>query len=215
MQYRPSAFRKEMKFFDNWYQWELQQDTWATTVVNYGVALGSSANQRIGSKINMKKVLIRMRMDFYDDTVGNTITWNNTEGNIAMCFRYVIVYDRQSNAGVPTFADVFAITPTGTSSVVIEPVSQFNNIDNKDRFTVLKDSRITLSQGMCPGGLISCIVPINKITKYQANSTTGQPSTMTTGCLVMFSTILKNNRANVGTNIAAITYNSRLRYYDN
>lgn len=96
------------------------------TVLN-STSQGTAETNRIGRKILMKSVMIRL---FVDQFQAGTTPANDY-------LRCALVYDRQPNAAAAVFSDVFqdvdaagAATTTSMSNV---------NISNADRFHVLRD----------------------------------------------------------------------------
>lgn len=92
-----------------------------------GIAQGPGNNQRIGNKIRMKA--LRMK--------GHII---NLATNVQTYGRLIVLYDRQPNGALPTYATAYQTRDSAgaaTNSAFSDP-----NFDNKDRFIVLKDMTI-------------------------------------------------------------------------
>jgi len=89
---------------------------------------GASACQRIGRRINMKSVLIRIQ-----PYQANSISAVATQEFI----RVALVYDSQVNGTAPAASDMFAMNLVATA-VVNSPWSPVN-LNNRDRFLVLKE----------------------------------------------------------------------------
>ncbi len=90
-------------------------------------ASGSGSDERVGRKVTVRSIQLHWGL----------VNDSNTTVATAELFpvRTMIVYDKQSNAGVPSYSDIVA-DQLGASD---EPWS-FRNLDNKDRFTILYDS---------------------------------------------------------------------------
>lgn len=84
-----------------------------------GVAQGSDFNNRIGRKITMKSITVRL------------VTFCSTL-SVSTLIRYFIVLDTQCNAAAATVTDVFSGTSPNMSTYIM-------NLNNRDRFKVLMD----------------------------------------------------------------------------
>lgn len=91
-------------------------DTGSFTLLN-GMAQGTSQSTRIGNKISMTSILLRLA------------AFNGEAGASAPIIRYLIVYDKQTNAATPAITDVL------TAATVLAPM----NLANRDRFVVLAE----------------------------------------------------------------------------
>ena len=89
----------------------------ATGVLLNGVAQGSDATARIGRKMVMKSLLLRWTWN-----LGSTSTGGSP-------VRVMVVYDKQTNAAAPAITDI----------LVADTFIGQNNLNNRDRFTVLCD----------------------------------------------------------------------------
>lgn len=99
----------------------------ATTTLLNGCVEGVDAVNRVGRRINMKSISLRM---------GITITEAPTTANPTY-IRYALVYDRQPNGAAPAYSDIFQnITLAGATS---SDAFSFPNPTNFDRFTILRD----------------------------------------------------------------------------
>lgn len=81
------------------------------------LAQGAGASQRIGRRIFLKSILIRYLVSFAATSAGS--------GSM----RFLMFYDKQANAAVPTVTDVLL------SDSFLSP----NNISNRDRFVTIAD----------------------------------------------------------------------------
>lgn len=76
-----------------------------------------AAGNRVGRLITMKSILIRGRVHIAPNMTG------------VACFRYAIIYDRESNGGIPAITDVFAE----------DAIWARNKLGNSWRFKILAD----------------------------------------------------------------------------
>lgn len=97
----------------------------APTLLN-GCIAGSQNYNRIGRKINNRSLQIR-------GFVFPTTPPNSTD---QIC-RMLVIYDRQSNGVSPTWANV--IQSQNISGTTSSAVTDMVNLDNRDRFVVLRD----------------------------------------------------------------------------
>jgi len=158
---RGAAVQGEMKYFDC----ELDETaiavcttTWVagtsldpTRTINLGSAsvntplclmaptVGAALNQRIGRKVKMFKVKIR---GILRTTRLNTLT-QALDGQV---LRYMLVMDKQTNAGQMTGAQLM-----NAATNALETISTFQNPNNFGRFRVLKDKYARQSQGQTTG----------------------------------------------------------------
>ena len=95
--------------------------TAAITLLN-GVATGTDYTARIGRKIRMKSLYMRIQISPVDQVTSDTFV------------RLLIVYDMQSNGTAPAITDVLN---TGST------VDHFN-LNNRDRFKILMDKCIPI-----------------------------------------------------------------------
>jgi len=90
-----------------------------------GIQTGTAFYNRIGSRVEMKNLQIK----------GNVEAGaNNNDGAL---LRFLIIYDRQPTGALPTVADILqdrsqagTSNTTGSSSI---------NLDNRDRFSIIRD----------------------------------------------------------------------------
>lgn len=87
-----------------------------------GIALGSENNNRIGRKVLLKSLYLRL---FISKVAG-------TAQNYSFPVRILIVYDRQTNGAAPALSDILS---SATGAAVESP----NNLNNVDRFYTCYD----------------------------------------------------------------------------
>lgn len=98
-------------------------DTTGSVTLLSGVATGTDLTDRIGRKIMLKSVQVR-------GTIMNTDS--NTSDQMA---RVMVVYDKQPTGTAP------AITAILTAA----RAEAFNNLDNRDRFSVIFDTKVAVA----------------------------------------------------------------------
>jgi len=109
----------EMKFVDTIVNTNVTHSvsTFGNGTLLNGLAVGSTASQRIGRKVTLKSLLIR-----YSFAVQNATTW-------ATPLRILVVYDKQANATAPAITDI----------LLTDNFNSQNNLSNRDRFVTLVD----------------------------------------------------------------------------
>lgn len=165
--------------------------TTATTLLLNAIQNGSGSTQRIGSKINLAGVQLKLAVEPINNSVKINERW-----------RFLIVYDKQP-AGSPVLADITGTRLFDASSGTLNDFTmQPLNPDNRDRFIVLYDKvvsprYVTWSAGPAPPGsnlvgdnqymFINKFVKIPSLpTIYGANgSPTPQVSDIKTGSLYL------------------------------
>jgi len=120
---RPSI--NEKKFFDVNDTTDVTT-TGTVTPLNI-IRLGSDDFNRVGRKLLVKSIQVRTRMALENTANGSTI-------------RMALVYDKQTNGALPAIADIW---DTGTAA---SPELAMNNLNNRDRFSILMDEVIQLDQ---------------------------------------------------------------------
>lgn len=181
------------------------------------IQVGSSMFNRIGRKIEMRS--LRFIGQYLTTNAGGPVTTVDPDYH-----RLAIVYDRQTNGALPTLSDMFQDTEqTGTNtSTSLSGV----NMNNRERFVVLMDKRITLPQGTATAGVLTNVFPndVNlpiKVdefrrlrgltTHYGADSSPAVIGDIRTGGLYIVS--FTNIQA-AGTEIFSMNWNVRLKYTD-
>lgn len=163
------------------------------TLIN-GVAVGTDYNTRDGRRIRMKHLTLKFAV--YNSGASSS--------NPDVC-RIMIVLDRQANGTVATSAQMLQ------TNTVFSPM----NLDNRDRFLVLKDIMIGTEGATFSGGYVATgnsksyvrkvFVPLNRMTTYSGTAAT-------IGSISTNALYLVYNAQN--SNQTSITYNSRVRFYE-
>lgn len=160
------------------------------TLLN-GVATGTDYTNRIGRTITMSSILIRFK--FYV----------NTSTNTGDTIRIMLIYDTQTNGAIPTSTDVLQ------TANYMEPV----NLNNRDRFLVLRDKFIGMPAAVITPPLVAgsprevpvkMYLKLNKDTIY--GGTTSGIASIQSGALYLLMIS--------GGGFCNAVYNSRVRFYD-
>lgn len=94
-----------------------------------GIIAGSNFWGRVGSRISMKSLLLRI-------TIGHNATYDGTPNLLRIC----LVYDKQAQGTTFTNADLFSYIDN-SGSMTSSPIAPVNP-QNRDRFIVLMDKMI-------------------------------------------------------------------------
>ena len=185
--------KPELKFYDTNFQ-TLGTDTMlyqasagavpAATTRNVklcnGMAQGTDYNTRIGRKILIKSVYVRLT---FQPETANTLASNSTA-------RCILIWDLQPNSAtaIPALSDFFEAFSAGTTWM---NTNNMMNLNNRERFVILWDKMVTLgflNTNAANGS--SCRVlkkykKVNLSVTYSATgaATNGQPNTIATGAL--------------------------------
>lgn len=123
--------RAEKKVIDiNNATYQLETTGTALQLLN-GCVPGSQNFNRIGRKIQLKSLQVRGYFVASDATVANTMA------------RMIIVYDKQPNGAAPTWANI--VTSQNISGTTSSTVNDMINLDNRDRFEIIRDHVCTLA----------------------------------------------------------------------
>jgi len=177
------------------------------------IRVGSTFCNRIGRKINMTSLHIRLYLA--------PIRTQAVNGDVA---RIMLVYDRQTNGAYPVIADILQSTDQATANTV--SVISGVNLNNRDRFQILRDEFIplptlTFTAGVITNqGFVDPIAPLTKtdwyvklngmITQYKADSAPAVIGDISTGGLYLVSFAAAAN----GAEGWSAQFENRLRYTD-
>lgn len=175
----------------------------ATFQILNAMQTGVDLFNRIGRKIYMKSVHIR---GFIQPVAGP---------QAADLLRIIVLYDSQTNAGVPAGSDVLK---DSTIAAVTSGLSEIN-LANRERFLILRDLQIhipayaavTTGAYGAPNPVdnfnINMFIPLRGLEAvFNANNASTAADLGSGALYVML--ICQNNNAHI------FSYNSRLRYYD-
>lgn len=179
--------------------------TGQTAILLNGLAQGTAINEHVGRKVAMKTLLLRY-MVHPDVATYNTMSTGGSATKSHLCYRVLIVYDKQANGALASQANVLAPTTNSSNAELVAP----NNLDNRDRFKVIYDKK----------GRLSIADPCHireKFIKLKGREVTFQNTAATiadiaTGSLLMY--LLQDVDNAAGAQLKASWF-SRLRYLDN
>lgn len=183
----------ELKFTDvtNTLTLGVAAATWTTPGPNFllnGLVPDSTATGRIGRKINMKSLYLRMTY---------SLAGTSTFGGPA---RVIVVYDKQANAQAPAVTDILL------ADSMLSP----NNLSNRDRFVVLLDQMFDpISTAGNQVVSMEVYKKINLETMFNAGNA-GTIGDITSGSVY----ILAAQAGFIGTAAPSINFRSRIRYTD-
>lgn len=169
-------------------------DITTTGTVNLcnGMAQGPDVDERLGNKIVMKSLEIRLLMT---NEIGML--------HIRSPVRMLVVYDRQTNGAAPAYTDVCSATMVGIT-----------NIANRDRFLILKDTIIefnTMGATNVGVGLVQIVkkfyFDLKGLTATFSSAAAGVGAIMTGGVFVLLEGVIP-----VGSVDIDATLTTRLRY---
>lgn len=183
----------ELKFSDvtNTLTCAIGAATWTTpgpTFLLNGLVPDSTATGRIGRKIQMKSLYLRL--------VPSMAATSTFGGSI----RVIVVYDKQANAVAPAVTDVL-VTDTFTAT---------NNLSNRDRFVVLYDQ---ISDPLSTAGQVATHMEYYKKINLETCFNAGVAGTIgdiTTGSVY----IMAAQSGGIGTAAPTVNFRSRIRYSD-
>lgn len=175
---------------------------------------GAAFYQRVGQKIEMKSVHL----------IGNIVpTGNGTGGNEYL--RVMVLYDHQPNGALPAIADILS-SYNGAGNISSTSYDGLN-LNNRDRFVILRDIRIHIPQNNSTAALgdgvasvidyggkynINEFIKLKNLVAHFKSSTSGlnQIGDLATGALLL---VTFGDTAS-GTAGYAFNWQARLRYKD-
>lgn len=152
------------------------------------ITLGNSSFNRSGRKLSMRSIHLQ---GFF--ALANSVA--NAVGQFA---RIAIVYDKQTNGALPTYADIFTdqINNTG-GDVKISSYTSGLNLNNRDRFEIILDRRFFLPTSTVAGTASNVTATAdmmhvelfkrlrNREVHFKADSTPGVITDIATGSLLL------------------------------
>jgi len=160
-----------------------------------GVATGTDYTNRIGRKLVMKSI-------YFKGVIAPSGVTNPGGDHL----RTILLYDKQTNGAAPTPADILT---------VVDPTSPMN-LNNRDRFIVLKDWNHGIEAATYTAGVLSGGSPRQKPIKvykscnYEVifNNTTNAVTSIQTGGVFLLTL------DSTGTGVETLTYFCRIRFDD-
>ncbi len=192
--YGRSSIEPELKFFDTVVAGTALATTGVITSPSLNIVpQGTIESQRVGRKMVIKKIGIRFLAQF-----------NSGTAESAEVLRIIVVLDRQANGATFAITDVLETASEGS----------FNNMANKNRFTILMDRYESINKTVDLGTNVNehtqawswfktCDIPI----EYDNSATTGALTTQTSNNIAVFGITLNSTTISLG-------YTCRIRYYD-
>lgn len=166
--------------------------TAGTFILLNSIAAGASVSDRVGRKITMKDILIKINTTIIGAAIGNQV------------FRAFVVYDAQTNATTPTLTDILQSAATGATAV-ISPM----NLANRDRFRILAEKTIVLSANTETERAIIKFYRKNMKLDTIYNSALSAVGAISSGSLYLVVHALQNDPASI------FDFDCRVRYIDN
>jgi len=216
--YQQSARREEAKAVDTNATAINFANTAATFIALNTPVNGSAYFNRMGSKIRMNSVYI----------AGNvTPTGSNSAAVQEDYGRLMLVYDRQSNATQPPIASILSSINTG--GTVSSTSYDHMNLQNRDRFLMLRDERINLPAigiaGAVPSNTstfqsadpedaklnVKMFVPLKGLEAHYNQVNGGTYADLTTGTLWLIAFAFYATAANPAYQFE---FGARVKYYD-
>lgn len=93
-----------------------------------GIKQGTTKNTRIGNKLHLYQIRIKGQVELASQANGDVI-------------RVILVQDTQANGATPAISDVLEGNGAGGAATI----DSFQNMDNIDRFRILKDKYVNLN----------------------------------------------------------------------
>lgn len=188
----------ELKFLDtsNSFTFDTTGEVPANGQLNL-IPKGTGASERIGRKVHIKSIHMRSTIQ------PNAVTWSG-----GAMIRFLIVQDKQCNGAAATWSGVNGVLAADT-------ISAFRNLDNIDRFVILKDWFLPITA--CAGVTTSFNTPImefefhkkcNIPIEFDAVADTGAITTIRSNNLFMLA------RSTTDDDILQHSGVTRIRYID-
>lgn len=174
-----------------------------------GIINGAAFNQRIGRKVFLKYMSVRMRFYWLQALSGPTASTTPLTQRV----RAMLFYDRQPNLSLPVVTDVMNVNPGLT-------VDTFQEDRNRDRFVRLFDHTqcMTLNTA-APAANDSSIASVNKVIKIRGiqvynDSGLGTVTSIQTGSLFWLFMWDAGGTGTTAGSPPVVDLVSRLRYSD-
>lgn len=133
------------------------------TILLNGLITGPDRYNRIGRKVNVKSVVLRMFI--YTSAVAPAV--------VDDIFRIAVLWDEQPNGALPALADYWS--NVSNAGVVTSNAMSLNNQNNSQRFRTLRQETISINaeqqaQDQTNRFHLEWNIPINRITQYNATN---------------------------------------------
>lgn len=154
------------------------------------IAAGSGASQRLGNKIMVKSIFLKIKPEVLSIPTGS-ITW-----------RVILFMDRQANGTFPVATDLLSEIKSNS----------FRNLENSLRFKVLRDASYELSPGAAfRGDALEISIPKVNEEVYFADSNSLQSSMKSTQFHVL---VVRSSAVTADYEKARLLITARVRYID-
>lgn len=140
---RQSGRGPELKAVDWAASGTMDQASATTPILVTPIAQGTEMYQRTGRKVKLRSIQLKGEVSLADPGSGATAP------SEAYPIRFAIVYDDQPNGTLPSVADMFQALDSSATTYnwPFAPI----NLNNRDRFKILKDWVFTLKPGSNAG----------------------------------------------------------------
>lgn len=163
--------------------------TFSTPLLLNGIATGDDGTTRDGRKVLTRSILVRWKM-----------TADETPSEYGSSCRMILFYDKQANNAAPAVTDV----------LTTNDVLSTNNLNNSDRFVILKDKLVGPYGGFGSGPKIGVFsVKTQMETLY--GLTTDVIGAINSGSIWF---MVAFDGASVGSGVEQLSVNIRLRFVD-
>jgi hypothetical protein len=174
--------------------------TGGMTVLN-SVQQGTQIDQRVGNKIQVKSI----RLKFNANLGGTSPT--------QIAYRVVILYDKSTNGAYPTIASIFNDTGLVDGSVATSStlLNASINMNNKDRFLILRDEVFTLDKDNNNINIHDFYIKRKLDTVYLSSSNPPTVGDISGGGIYL---IMAANSYGAENKMIPTQLSARIRYYD-
>jgi hypothetical protein len=184
-----------------------------------GMLMGSGFWNRIGQRVSLKSIQMNMEFQW---------TGSGPAANNSIAYRIILFYDAQSNKTMPAVSDLLlstlynSTTATNSQSMI--------NLNNRDRFLIIKDWRFSIlawptvaqqaSSAMWISSYLSTQNHLPTTKKWYIklngletiyNNSTGAIGDINTGALAL---MILSDVSGANGNPIAMSLTARLRFYD-
>lgn len=197
----------QKKFYDDNEVANLPANTeWVILPLNNGISNTPFPSGKTGYSITMKNLLFQFSTFIYTNLAGTAITRTAPE---SITFRYLIVYDGQTNNAQFNIQDLFS--PPG-DSLAYSDFAAYRELGNAERFKVLCDKQFELNTSFNFGKNTKLNFDLQDLpVRYLDDATTGGVANITKGALYFLICPYSKNPNNSGSP-GYYAANWRIRY---
>jgi len=150
------------------------------------ISIGADINQRVGRQITIKSIQMHIQI-YYDQ-----------DQTVPVFCRFLLVWDKQSNGTLAASTDILVAGDTSSAK----------NLNNRNRFTILKDQEILLVKGTEASGYSEDFYKRTSLTTTYNAGVAGTYADISQGTLLFCSV------GQVGSDYPLTTGFIRIRYSD-